>query len=106
MSGDEGISPHNFGALKPLPEGYWVGWVECVEHFMAFGPDDWESVVTCDPYVVAAALARNGGRSTATARELGMSRIGFYRLRDRLGMPKRKGGPVPVPEDWRERLKR
>lgn len=50
MSGDEGISPHNFGALKPLPEGYWVGWVECVEHFMAFGPDDWESVVTCDPY--------------------------------------------------------
>jgi len=41
---------YNFGALPPLPAGYWVDYVECVEHYMAFGPDEWESGVTVDPY--------------------------------------------------------
>ncbi len=198
------MSVHNFGALPPLPEGYRVEWFDEVEHFIALGPDDWESVITCDPYqarkwcldharrvelgleimagrtdagseplsadgkrraagvgsgadrcqdvpepdahphstidaastghdlraddlirdgipegmtlreamaiverrLVEMSLYRNGGRSTETARELGMSREGLYRLRARLGMPVRQGGPVPVPEDWRERLKR
>ena len=56
--------------------------------------------------LVEATLERNRGKTTAAARELGMSREGLYRLRDRLGMPKRQGGPVPVPSDWRERLNR
>lgn len=65
-----------------------------------------EAMAIVERRLVEVSLYRNGGRSTATARELGMSREGLYRLRARLGMPVRQGGPVPVPEDWRERLKR
>lgn len=63
-----------------------------------------EAMAIVERHLVEGALARNGGHSTATARQLGMSREGLYRLRQRLGMPMRQGGPVPVPADWRERL--
>ena len=55
--------------------------------------------------VLEAAIERNGGRTSQTARELGMSREGLFQARKRLGMAVRKGGPVPVPADWRERLR-
>lgn len=63
-----------------------------------------EAMSSIARHLVKDALARSGGSTTATARRLGMSREGFYRARRRLGMPVRQGGPVPVPEDWRERL--
>lgn len=44
------MSAYNFGALPPLPDGYRVEWIESVEHFMALGPDEWESAITCDPH--------------------------------------------------------
>ena len=47
---EDGVYPYNFGALSPLPDGYCVGWVESIESFVAFGPDDWESVQTCRPH--------------------------------------------------------
>ena len=31
-----------------VPEGYRVLWVESLEHYMAVGPDEWESAITCD----------------------------------------------------------
>ena len=63
-----------------------------------------EAMAIIARHLVETALYRNGGRSSTTASALGMSREGFYRLRARLGMPVRQGGPVPVPENWRERL--
>ena len=63
-----------------------------------------EAMAIVERHLVETSLYRNEGRSSTTARALGMSREGFYRLRSRLGMPVRQGGPVPVPEDWRERL--
>lgn len=40
----------DFGALHPLPEGYSVWWHEGHEHYQAHGPDEWESVMTCDRF--------------------------------------------------------
>ena len=42
--------PVNFGALKPLPLGFWVGYHPNLEHYIAHGPDEWESVITCDRF--------------------------------------------------------
>jgi hypothetical protein len=42
---------YNFGALKPLPEGYRVAWRECHEHYEAFTFDgEWSSGITCNPH--------------------------------------------------------
>jgi hypothetical protein len=45
-----GVCVRRFGALPPLPDGYYVAYVEAVEHYMAFGPGDWEGDISCDPY--------------------------------------------------------
>lgn len=42
--------PFNFGCLPPLPDGYSVEYVISLEHYMAFGPDGWESMITCWPH--------------------------------------------------------
>lgn len=31
--------------FKPLPEGYTVWWVDCVEHYMGMGPNETESSI-------------------------------------------------------------
>ena len=49
MTLDQGDVVYNFGAL-PMPEGYAVVWHDVVEHYIAHGPDEWESVVTCNPH--------------------------------------------------------
>ncbi len=68
------MSIYNFGALPPLPDGYRVEWVESVEHFIALGPGEWESVITCDPHqarrwcfhrAAGAALSARGGEDGA-----------------------------------------
>lgn len=30
---------------EPLPDGYSVEWIECVEHYMCLGPQDIESPI-------------------------------------------------------------
>ena len=45
-----GVYQINFGCLPPLPDGYWVGYHQSIEHYMAHGPDEWESLITCDRF--------------------------------------------------------
>ena len=55
MKGPDGLClsgcvERKFGALAPLPEGYSVWWHEEHEHYSAHGPNEWESVITVNPY--------------------------------------------------------
>lgn len=47
---DDDEHPYNFGALPPLPDGFSVVYNDNIEHYYATGPDEWESVITVDPY--------------------------------------------------------
>jgi hypothetical protein len=49
MTLDDGDVVYRFGALS-MPDGYAVVWHDCVEHYIAHGPHEWESVVTCNPH--------------------------------------------------------
>lgn len=42
--------PYNFGCLPALPEGYEVVQLEDEGHFVARGPDDWESGIHWSPH--------------------------------------------------------
>ena len=54
----------NFGFLPPLPEGYTVSFYEALEHYMADGPDDWQSPITAHRF-----QARRWCFAEAAARE-------------------------------------
>lgn len=47
---DDDEHPYNFGALPPLPAGFSVFYNDNIEHYYATGPDEWQSVITVDPY--------------------------------------------------------
>ena len=36
---------------KRLPPGYEVKWVECVEHYMGFGPNEVDSPIYCNRFM-------------------------------------------------------
>ena len=47
---EQDLHDYNFGALAPLPAGYRVVWSEAIEHYMAIGPQDWESAMHWSPH--------------------------------------------------------
>ena len=40
----------NFGALPQLPDRWFVAYHPRLEMYMAHGPNEWESMVTCDRF--------------------------------------------------------
>jgi len=37
---------------KPLPEGYSVWWIDCIEHYVGMGPNEYETVCHHDRNVI------------------------------------------------------
>lgn len=41
-----------FGALPPLPDGWYVAWHPNLEMYMGHGPNDWESLISWNRFWV------------------------------------------------------